>query len=349
MARLAARSSLSKHLGGALVQLLDGGEPRQPERFARDDDHQRQRRERRQAPAPRQPRLSLRANRSSIRLTTPSPRPSSTRPPSADQNSVPQRKPRLRRDQRRVDRHRQLRRVGLRRDLHRAARGRGWLVRIHHDHAGIVEPERRRPPCGVFSLIAAVSDQELQRAVEADMRQGRPSPPSRSQQRRPEAQEAVVGLVGRRAGEAAEALPSNSASGSSGRSPGKIAASVSPSNVSPPAISPAAGMPRIEGSSSRPRATWPRAWRAPRRAQPRRSRRRQIRRASAALRPCGAGSPPAGRGWSDADGRPWSRRTGCGRCAGGTACSGTCCGRCGSSRGCRRAPPRDRAAPPGRR
>ena len=43
MARLAARSSLREHLGGALVQLLDGGKPRQSEGFARDHDRQRQR------------------------------------------------------------------------------------------------------------------------------------------------------------------------------------------------------------------------------------------------------------------------------------------------------------------
>jgi len=52
------------------------------------------------------------------------------------------------REQRRIDRHRQLRRVGLGRDLHRAARGPACIVRVHHDHAGIVELERRRPPVG---------------------------------------------------------------------------------------------------------------------------------------------------------------------------------------------------------
>ena len=49
----------------------------------------------------------------------------------------------------------------------------------------------------------------------------------------------------------------------------------------------------------------------------RRSRRRPLRRARSPCRSTRAGSPPAGRGWRDADGRPWSRRTGCGRCAGG--------------------------------
>ena len=44
--------------------------------------------------SPTKPRLSLRANRSSIKLTMPSPSPSSTSPPVAAQNSVPQRKPR---------------------------------------------------------------------------------------------------------------------------------------------------------------------------------------------------------------------------------------------------------------
>ena len=44
--------------------------------------------------SPSKPRLSLRVNKSSIRLTTPSPRPSSTSPAVAAQNNVPQRKPR---------------------------------------------------------------------------------------------------------------------------------------------------------------------------------------------------------------------------------------------------------------
>ncbi len=44
--------------------------------------------------SPRTPRLSLREKRSSIRLTTPSPVPSSTSPPTAVQNTAPQRKPR---------------------------------------------------------------------------------------------------------------------------------------------------------------------------------------------------------------------------------------------------------------
>ena len=43
MARLSARSSLSEHLGRAQMQFLDRREPRQPERFARDDDDKRQR------------------------------------------------------------------------------------------------------------------------------------------------------------------------------------------------------------------------------------------------------------------------------------------------------------------
>ncbi len=44
--------------------------------------------------SPRMPRLSLRANRSSISAVTPSPAPSSTSPPIAAQNTAPQRKPR---------------------------------------------------------------------------------------------------------------------------------------------------------------------------------------------------------------------------------------------------------------
>ena len=83
-----------QNLGGAQVQLLDGGEPRQPDRFAGEHDRQRQRGEDGKRKSERSRGLSLRANRSSIRFTMPSPVPSTTSPPSADQNSVPQRKPR---------------------------------------------------------------------------------------------------------------------------------------------------------------------------------------------------------------------------------------------------------------
>ena len=44
---------------------------------------------------PTSPRLSLRANRSSIKWVTASPSPSSTRPATPPQNTAPQRKPRL--------------------------------------------------------------------------------------------------------------------------------------------------------------------------------------------------------------------------------------------------------------
>ena len=155
MARLAVAVVADQHLGGALMQLFDCGKPHQPEHFASRDDQQSPVPRATAKPSPAKPRLSLRANRSSISLMMPSPVPSSTRPAVPAQNSVPQRKPRRARRQRRLHRHRQLRRLGLGRDLHgAAARARRGLVRIHHDHVGVVELEGRRAPCGVFSLIA---------------------------------------------------------------------------------------------------------------------------------------------------------------------------------------------------
>ena len=45
MPRLAGAIVAGQHLGGAQMQFFDGREPRQPERLARDDDEQRQRRD----------------------------------------------------------------------------------------------------------------------------------------------------------------------------------------------------------------------------------------------------------------------------------------------------------------
>ncbi len=153
MTRLAARSSLSKHLGGAQMQFLDGCQPRQPERFACDHDSQRQRRdhckaqsEEAQALAARKQILDQIDDAEARCRAAPARRP----PP---RTACPS-ESRAARKQRRVDRHRQQRGVGLRRDLDRAAGGAAGIVRIHHDHAGIVELEGRRPPMRRFSLIA---------------------------------------------------------------------------------------------------------------------------------------------------------------------------------------------------
>ena len=87
----------------------------------------------------------------------------------------------------------------------------------------------RRPACAEWSC-QTVSDQELQGAVEPDMRQrqrdalGRPF-----ELRRPEADEADRRVA---APACAAAWSSNTASRLSGRSPGKMAVSVSPSKVS---------------------------------------------------------------------------------------------------------------------
>ena len=170
--RLAARSSLSSTVGGAQMQLLDGREPRQPERFARDDDDQRQRRDDGEGQAEQSRGSSLRANRSSIRWVTPSPRPSSTSPPSAVQNSVPQRKPRARRDSGASIGDRQQGRIGFRRDVDRAAR-RAAGVRRHPSRRRRDRRAGRSPGAdeAIARSLQSVSDQELEGAVEADVRQ----------------------------------------------------------------------------------------------------------------------------------------------------------------------------------
>ena len=59
--------------------------------------------------------------------------------------------------QRRICRHRQLCRLSLGHDLDRAARETAAILRIHHDHAGIVELERRRPPRGRLLVHCSLS------------------------------------------------------------------------------------------------------------------------------------------------------------------------------------------------
>ena len=114
--------------------------------------------------------------------------------------------------------------------------------------------------------------------------------------------------------------PSKTDSGSSGKSPGNHAISVLPSNTLPSTVSPGWGVPMIVGSAVAALASpSPRGWRAPRPAPaPRRGRRRSGR-ARWRGPPAGRGSPPAGRGRRGGAGRPWWRRTGCGRCAGCTS------------------------------
>ena len=109
--------------------------------------------------------------------------------------------------------------------------------------------------CGVFSLIAV----GLRSGTGGRGRGGCEAARAR---RRPCAPAAAAGSAGsgnrpvrKRVLERPRKPPLNSSSGSAGRSPGKVATSVSPSKASPLAVSPGAGVPMIDGSFSRPRAT----------------------------------------------------------------------------------------------
>ena len=134
-----------QHGGGALMQFFDGRQPRQPERFARDHDGKRQRGGRGKNQSEKAEALAAR-KQILDQMGHANPVPSSTRPAIALQNIVPQRNPLPRRQHRRLDRDRQQRGIGFRRDVHRAAGRTARVIRIHHDHAGIVELEGRRPP-----------------------------------------------------------------------------------------------------------------------------------------------------------------------------------------------------------
>ena len=190
--------------------------------------------------SPRKPNSWLRANRSSIRRITPR--------PAAEQDQTARGAPEQRAPaetppaplQRIVDGNDRRLGVGLRYHLHGASGG-VVLGQRRPSRRSIVEAkDRGRPMRPVVRSLQPVSDQELQRAVEANVRQRGQAAISRLQERRPQAQETKVGVLRRGRGNAAKAPASlrNSSLGSSGKSPGNIAASVSPSNVSPPAPRP---------------------------------------------------------------------------------------------------------------
>ena len=144
------------------------------------------------------------------------------------------------------------------------------------------------------------------------------SSPSRFELRRAKAQKAKIGLSRRSRwrGRETRASPVNSSSGSSGRSPGKVATSVLPSKISPSALSPGRGS-RESKAIFRGRARpAPRGWREPLPARRRRCRRRYPRRVRPPWRRPAATPPPDGHGWNGAGDRPWSRQTGCGRSCG---------------------------------
>ena len=101
--------------------------------------------------SPSRPRLSLRANRSSIRLTTPSARPSSTRPAVArpEQRAPAKTAPRRGAAAPRAATGSSAGSAsGVMRTVPRG--GTGGILRVHHHHAGIIEPEGRRAPMRGF-------------------------------------------------------------------------------------------------------------------------------------------------------------------------------------------------------
>ena len=156
----------------------------------------------------------------------------------------------------------------------------------------------------------SVPDQELQRAVEPDLRRA-----ARRAERAAGGSGRSASRCPPRAGRSRRRR--RSPSGSAGSSPGKTAASATPSKTWPPIVSPVSGTPMIASSISPP-ADLGLAGGADR------GERDDVDLGADAFgardrlaRSARAGSPPAGRGSCDADGRPWSRRTGCGRCAGG--------------------------------
>ena len=94
----------------------------------------------------------------------------------------------------------------------------------------------------------------------------------------------------------------------------------SPSKISPLALSPGAGVPEQRGQFVAAARDQGLAGGADRRQRHHVDRgARCFRPASLPDRPRAAARPPAGHGWSGADGRPWWRQTGCGRSAAGTA------------------------------
>ena len=139
----------AQDFSGARMQLFDRRQPRQPERFAPDHDRQRQRcggsecqRDIAQRFAAREQVLD--------QIDDAAPETEQQQPADGGPEQRAPAKAAADRDTRRIDRHRQGRRIGLGRDVHGAAGGTPGFIRTHHDHAGIVELERGRPPMRRF-------------------------------------------------------------------------------------------------------------------------------------------------------------------------------------------------------
>ncbi len=130
--------------GRALMQFFDGCQPRQPERLA--SGHHRERKccdegkrqsDEAEAFAAREQILDQTDDAESD--------PEQRQPGNAGPEQCAPGKAASRR-KRRCDRHRQIRRIRLRRDLDGGAAEPGRLVGPGNDDAGVVEPERRRSP-----------------------------------------------------------------------------------------------------------------------------------------------------------------------------------------------------------
>ena len=129
-----------ENFGGAQMQFFDGRQPRQAERFARDDNGQCQRGGGRKAETEKAESL---ATREQILDQLRDAETETKQHQSADgapEHAAPG-KAAPRGEQRRLDKDRQQRGIAFRRDADRAARRAAGFIRIHHDHTGIVELE----------------------------------------------------------------------------------------------------------------------------------------------------------------------------------------------------------------
>ena len=96
------------------------------------------------------------------------------------------------------------------------------------------------PAGGTTRSLQSVSEQELHRAVEANVRQGGKPLGCLFKLRRPEAHKAEVGVMAAAGGQSAKGMGAcvrTMPPASAGKSPGNTATSLRPSNVSPPASS----------------------------------------------------------------------------------------------------------------
>ena len=95
-----------QHLGGAQMQFLDGREPRQPERFARDHDNQRQCGDNREC-QPEEAEAFAARKQILDQIDDAKPKPEQHQPADGSPEQRAPAKAAAHRDQRRIDRHRQ--------------------------------------------------------------------------------------------------------------------------------------------------------------------------------------------------------------------------------------------------